>query len=54
MTVDLKKYIEFVYGVTSAPSTDYTALVQRMTALEAEDYNAKEEKVKKSFEGFNF
>ena len=35
--VDLKKYIEFVYGVTSAPSTDYTALVQRMTALEAED-----------------
>ena len=37
MTVDLKKYIEFVYGVTSAPSTDYTALVQRMTALEAED-----------------
>ena len=37
MTVDLKKYIEFVYGVTSAPSTDYTALVHRMTALEAED-----------------
>ena len=37
MTVDLKKYIEFVYGVTSAPSTDYTALIQRMNALEAED-----------------
>ena len=35
--VDLKKYIEFVYGVTSAPSTDYAALVQRMTALETED-----------------
>ena len=35
--VDLKKYIEFVYGVTSAPSTDYTALMTRLTALEAED-----------------
>ena len=35
--VDLKKYIEFVYGVTSAPSTDYTALMSRLTALEAED-----------------
>ena len=35
--VDLKKYIEFVYGVTSAPSTDYAALMARMTALEAEN-----------------
>ena len=35
--VDLKKYIEFVYGVTSAPSTDYRALVQRLNQLEAED-----------------
>ena len=35
--VDLKKYIEFVYGVTSAPSTDYTALMTRLTALEAEN-----------------
>ena len=35
--VDLKKYIEFVYGVTSAPSTDYAALMARLTALEAED-----------------
>ena len=35
--VDLKKYIEFVYGVTSAPSTDYAALMSRLTALEAED-----------------
>ena len=32
--VDLKKYIEFVYGVTSAPSTDYAALMARLTALE--------------------
>ena len=35
--VDLKKYIEFVYGVTSAPSTDYAALMARLTSLEAED-----------------
>ena len=35
--VDLKKYIEFVYGVTSAPSTDYGALVQRLNQLEAEE-----------------
>ena len=37
MTVDTKKYLEFVYGVTSAPSTDYIALVQRLNQLEAED-----------------
>ena len=35
--VDLKKYIEFVYGVTSAPSTDYAALMARLTALETEN-----------------
>ena len=35
--VDLKKYIEFVYGLTSAPSTDYVALVKRLNELEAED-----------------
>ena len=35
--VDLKKYIEFVYGVTSAPSTDYVALAQRLNQLEAEN-----------------
>ena len=35
--VDLRKYIEFVYGVTSAPSTDYAALMSRLTALEAEN-----------------
>ena len=37
MTVDTKKYLEFVYGVTSAPSTDYIALVKRLNQLEAED-----------------
>ena len=37
MTVDTKKYLEFVYGVTSAPSTDYIALFQRLNQLEAED-----------------
>ena len=37
MTVDTKKYLEFVYGVTSAPSTDYVALMQRLNQLEAED-----------------
>ena len=36
MTVDTKKYLEFVYGVTSAPSTDYIALVKRLNQLEAE------------------
>ena len=35
--VDLKKYIEFVYGVTSAHSTDYVALAQRLNQLEAEN-----------------
>ena len=35
--VDLKKYIEFVYGVTSAPSTDYAALMARLTTLESEN-----------------
>ena len=37
MTVDTKKYLEFVQEVTSAPSTDYVALVQRLNQLEAED-----------------
>ena len=35
--VDLKKYIEFVYGVTSAPSTDFAALMTRLTTLETQD-----------------
>ena len=37
MTVDTEKYLEFVQEVTSAPSTDYAALMSRLTALEAED-----------------
>ena len=37
MTVDTEKYLEFVQEVTSAPSTDYVTLVQRMNLLEAED-----------------
>ena len=37
MTVDTEKYLEFVQEVTSAPSTDYVALVQRLNQLEAED-----------------
>ena len=37
MTVDTEKYLEFVQEGTSAPSTDYVALVQRLNQLEAED-----------------
>ena len=37
MTVDTEKYLEFVQEVTSATSTDYVALVQRLNHLEAED-----------------
>ena len=37
MTVDTEKYLEFVQEVTSAPSTNYVDLVQRMKLLEAED-----------------
>ena len=37
MTVDTEKYLEFVQEVTSAPSTDYVTLVQRLNLLEAED-----------------
>ena len=36
MTVDTKKYIQFVYEVTSAPSQDYAALLTRMNELELE------------------
>ena len=35
--VDTKKYLEFVYGVTSAPSQDFGALMQRMSELEVEN-----------------
>ena len=37
MTVDTEKYLEFVDGVTSAPSKDFAMLFKRMTALEVED-----------------
>ena len=37
MSVDTEKYLEFVQEVTSAPSTDYVTLVQRLNLLEAED-----------------
>ena len=37
MTVDTEKYLEFVQEVTSAPSTNYVDLVQRLNLLEAED-----------------
>ena len=36
MTVDTEKYLEFVEGVTSLPSTDLPALLQRTTELEVE------------------
>ena len=35
--VDTEKYLEFVQEVTSAPSTNYVDLVQRLNLLEAED-----------------
>ena len=34
MTVDTKKYLEFVTGVTSLPSTDLAALLSRITELD--------------------
>jgi NTP pyrophosphatase (non-canonical NTP hydrolase) len=39
MTVDIQKYLEFVEGVTSAPSTNLAALLSRITELEL-DYDA--------------
>ena len=39
MTVDTKKYLEFVEGVTSEPSTNLAALLSRITELEL-DYDA--------------
>ena len=35
--IDTKKYIEFVSQTTSAPSSDYAALMTRLTQLETED-----------------
>ena len=37
MTVDTKKYLEFVTGVTSLPSTDLAALLSRITELDVTD-----------------
>ena len=34
--VDTEKYLEFVKGVTSAPSLDYAAMSTRLTELEVE------------------
>ena len=39
MTVDTEKYLEFVHGVTSAPSLDYPALSSRLTELEVNECN---------------
>ena len=37
MTVDTKKYIEFVKGVTSDPSLDYAAFLTRTNSLELQE-----------------
>ena len=37
MTVDTEKYLDFVYGVTSFPSTDLAALLARATELDLEN-----------------
>ena len=37
MTVDTEKYLEFVTGVTSIPSTDLAALLSRITDLDVQD-----------------
>ena len=37
--VDTKKYLEFVKGVTSAPSLDWAILASRLTELEVNDAN---------------
>ena len=39
MTVDTKKYLEFVEGVTSPPSLDYPVMVARLSELEANGTN---------------
>ena len=36
MTVDTEKYLDFVNGVTSFPSTDLAALLARVTELDVE------------------
>ena len=39
MTVDTEKYLEFVEGVTSAPSLDYPILAARLSELEVNGTN---------------
>ena len=39
MTVDTKKYLEFVEGVTSPPSLDWPVLAARLSELEVNDCN---------------
>ena len=39
MTVDTEKYLEFVEGVTSAPSLDYLTLAARLSELEVTGTN---------------
>ena len=39
MTVDTEKYLEFVKGVTSAPSLDYAMMATRFAELEANGTN---------------
>ena len=37
MTVDTEKYLDFVAGVTSKPSSDLPELLTRITALDVSD-----------------
>ena len=39
MTVDTEKYLEFVEGVTSAPSLDWPVLAARLSELEVNGTN---------------
>ena len=40
--VDTEKYLEFVTGVTSLPSTDLPALLSRITELDVEGLSYEE------------
>ena len=42
MTVDTEKYLEFVEGVTSAPSLDWPVLAARLSELEVNDANVSQ------------
>ncbi len=42
MTVDTEKYLEFVKGVTSAPSLDYAMMATRFAELEANGTNTSQ------------